>query len=194
IPMDVHQLRVFQAAVKGGGFTRAGEELHISQSTVSQHIRLLEQELGCSLFLRVGKRVRVTEAGTGLPENAERIFRGMKNAEMALREMNELRRGIVRLGVGSTTLTYRLPTILRGYIRRFPQIELIVLAGNTEYLLAAMKSHNLDLAIVMSTGEHPGLTSTPLGREELVVVLNRKHPLASQPRLNPADPASLRST
>src|SRR5262249_40932475 len=120
------------------------------------------------------------------------IFREMKNAEMALREMNELRRGIVRLGVGSTTLTYRLPTILRGYIRRFPQIELIVLAGNTEYLLAAMNSHNLDLAVVMSTGQHAGLTSTPLGREELVVVLNRKHPLASQPSLNPADLASLR--
>jgi LysR family transcriptional activator of glutamate synthase operon len=190
--MDVHQLRVFQTAVKSGGFTRAGEELHISQSTVSQHIKLLEQELGCSLFLRVGKRVRVTDAGTLLLEYAERIFREMKNAEMALREMNEVRRGVVRLGVGPTTLTYRLPPILRGYIKRFPEIELIVLAGNTEYLLAAMKSHNLDLAVVMSTGQHPGITSTPLGREELVVVLNRRHPLASRPALNPADLASLR--
>jgi LysR family transcriptional activator of glutamate synthase operon len=190
--MDVHQLRVFQAAVKSGGFTKAGEELHISQSTVSQHIKLLEQELGCSLFLRVGKRVRVTEAGTLLLEYAERIFREMKNAEMALREMNEVRRGIVRLGVGPTTLTYRLPPILRGYVGRFPQIELIVLAGNTEYLLAAMKSHNLDLAVVMSTDKHPGLTSTPLGREELVIVLNRKHPLARQATLSASDLASLR--
>ena len=56
--MDLHQLRVFQAAA--GGFTRAGEALHLSQSTVSQHIQQLEEELGCPLFLRVGKRVVVS--------------------------------------------------------------------------------------------------------------------------------------
>src|SRR5579875_3461206 len=107
--MDLHQLRVFHAAVAAGGFTRAGEELHLSQSTVSQHIKLLEDELGCPLFLRVGKRVQVTEAGRVLLSYAERIFRDLKNAEMAVREMNALRRGTVRLGVGPTTLTYRQP-------------------------------------------------------------------------------------
>ena len=107
--MDLHQLRVFQAAIKSGGFTRAGEQLHLSQSTVSQHIKVLEEELGCPLFLRVGKRVLVTEAGNVLLQYAERIFRDLKNAEMAVREMNALKRGTVRLGVGPTTLTYRLP-------------------------------------------------------------------------------------
>src|SRR5579885_1851321 len=77
--MDLHQLRVFHAAVAAGGFTRAGEELHLSQSTVSQHIKLLEDELGCPLFLRVGKRVQVTEAGRVLLSYAERIFRDLKN-------------------------------------------------------------------------------------------------------------------
>src|SRR5271154_694265 len=110
--MDLHQLRVFGAAVKSGGFTRAGEELHLSQSTVSQHIKLLEDELGCPLFLRVGKRVLVTEAGQVLFQYAERIFRDVKNAEMALREIGALKRGTVRLGVGPTTLTYRLPHTL----------------------------------------------------------------------------------
>ena len=119
--MDLHQLRVFQAAINSGGFTRAGEQLHLSQSTVSQHIKLLEEELGCSLFLRVGKRVLVTEAGKTLLQYAERIFRDVKNAEMAVREMNALKRGTVRLGIGATTLTYRLPPILRDYIRRLPR-------------------------------------------------------------------------
>jgi LysR family transcriptional activator of glutamate synthase operon len=190
--MDIHQLRVFQAAVQGGGFTRAGEQLHMSQSTVSQHIKLLEQELGCSLFLRVGKKVLVTEAGNLLLQYAERILREVKNTEMALRELNEVRRGTVRMGVGPTTLTYRLPPILRNYMRKFPEIELIVLAGNTEYLLDAIRSHNLDLAVVMATSSYPGLTSTPLGREELVFVLNRRHPLAARRTLRPADLASLR--
>ena len=190
--MDLHQLRVFRAAIHTGGFTRAGEQLHLSQSTVSQHIKLLEEELGCSLFLRVGKRVLVTEAGKTLLQYAERIFRDVKNAEMAVREMNALKRGTVRLGVGPTTLTYRLPPILRDYIRRLPQIELIVIAGTTEFLLDSIRSQNLDLAIVMSTHPQPGLRSVPLGREELVFVLNGKHPLARRRTLEPSDLASLR--
>jgi LysR family cyn operon transcriptional activator len=190
--MDLHQLRVFQSAIKSGGFTRAGEQLHLSQSTVSQHIKGLEEELGCPLFLRVGKRVLVTEAGNVLLQYAERIFRDLKNAEMAVREMNTLKRGTVRLGVGPTTLTYRLPRILRDYTRRFPQIELIVLAGTTEFLLDAIRSQLLDLAIVMSSAPQAGLKSTPLGREELVIVLNSKHPLAWKRSLDPADLGSLR--
>ena len=190
--MDIHQLRVFRAAGQEGGFTRAGEQLHISQSTVSQHIKLLEQELGCSLFLRVGKKVLVTEAGNVLLQYAERIFRELKNTTMALQELNDVRRGTVRMGVGPTTLTYRLPPILRRYTRRFPEIELIVLAGNTEYLVNAIRSHNLDLAVVMATAAYPDLTSTPLGREELVFVLNSRHPLALRRMLQPIDLATLR--
>ncbi len=190
--MDLHQLRVFQAAIKTGGFTRAGEALHLSQSTVSQHIKLLEEELGCSLFLRVGKRLIVTEAGNVLLQYSERIFRDVKNAEMAVREMNALKRGTVRLGVGPTTLTYRLPPILRDYTRRLPQIELIVIAGATEFLLDSIRSQHLDLAIVLSTAPQPGLRSVPLGREEMVFVLNAKHPLARRRVLEPADLANLR--
>ncbi len=190
--MDLHQLRVFQAAVKAGGFTRASELLHLSQSTVSQHIKLLEEELGCPLFLRVGKRVQVTEAGRVLLQYAETIFRDLKNAEMAVREMNALKRGTVRLGVGPTTLTYRLPHVLGDYSRRFPDIELIVLAGTTEFLLEALRSQHLDLAVVMRTAPQPGMAVTPLGREEMIIVINRDHPLARQKTVEPADLASLR--
>jgi len=191
--MDLQQLRVFQSAVKTGGFTRAGEALHLSQSTVSQHIKQLEESLGCPLFLRVGKRVVVSEAGKVLMQYAERIFRDLKNAEMAVRELGASKRGTVRFGVGPTTLTYRLPHVLADYKRRFPEIELIVLAGTTEFLLQAMKSQTVDLAVVMNNAvQVPGLAVTPLGREELVVVLNRDHPLGRKSALDPADLASLR--
>jgi len=190
--MDLHQLRVFYAAGKSGGFTRASEQLHLSQSTVSQHIKQLEEELDCPLFLRVGKRVLITEAGNVLLQYAEKIFHDLKNAEMAVREMNAMKRGAVRLGVGATTLTYRLTHVLGDYNRRFPDIELIVLTGTTEFLLDAVKSQNLDLAIVMSTPVPPqGMTVTPLGREELVVVMNREHPLARKSILEPGDLSSI---
>jgi DNA-binding transcriptional LysR family regulator len=191
--MDLHQLRVFQAAAKCGGFTRASQQLHLSQSTVSQHIKQLEEELGCPLFMRVGKQVLITEAGNLLLQYSEKIFHDLKNAEMAVREMSAMKRGAVRLGVGATTLTYRLPHVLGDYNRRFPDIELIVLTGTTEFLLDAVTSQRIDLAIVMSTpGSPPGLTITPLGGEELVVVLNRDHPLARKSTIGLADLSSLR--
>ena len=191
--MDLHQLRVFQAAAKSKGFTRAGDQLHLSQSTVSQHIKQLEDELGCPLFLRVGKKVLVTEAGNLLLQYAEKVFHDLKNAEMALREIGAVKRGAVRLGVGATTLTYRLPHVLGQYNRRFPDIELIIQTGTTEFLLEAVRAQNIDLAIVMSPpAPQPGLTIQPLGDEELVFVLNRDHPLARKSSLMPADVASLR--
>jgi LysR family cyn operon transcriptional activator len=191
--MDLHQLRVFQSAVRHRGFTRAGEELRLSQSTVSQHIQQLEKELGCQLFMRVGKRVVVTEAGDILFQHTEKIFRDLKNAEVAVRDLSALKRGTVRFGVGPTTLTYRLPQVLAAYKRRFPEIDLIVLAGTTEFLLEAMKQQKLDMAVVMQpTPPLPGMHVTPLGREEMVLVLPSDHPLAARKFLPPADLAPLR--
>ena len=190
--MDLHHLRVFQAAVRHRGFTRAGEELRLSQSTVSQHIQQLEKELGCPLFLRVGKRVVVSEAGNILFQHADRIFSDFKSAEMAVRELSALKRGTVRFGVGPTTLTYRLPPVLAAYKRRFPDIDLIVQSGSSEFLLEAMKAQKLDLAVVMQpTPRLPGISIKPLGSEELVVVLPRDHALARRKSLDPSDLASL---
>lgn len=190
--MDFHQLRVFQAAAKSGCFTRASEQLHLSQSTVSQHIKLLEEELGCLLFLRVGRSVLITEAGRVLLQYSETIFRDLKNAEMAVREMSAMPRGTVRLGVGPTTLTYRLPHVLGEYSRRFPNIELIVLAGTTEFLLDALRLQHLDLAVVMRAPTPNGMTVTGLGQEEMIIVVNREHPFSREKTVEPADLASLR--
>jgi len=140
----------------------------------------------------VGKRVQVTEAGKVLLPYAERIFSDLRNAEMALREMNALRRGTVRLGVGPTTLIYRLPPVLSDYKRRFPDIELFVMAGTTEFLLQELRSQHIDLAIVMRTGPLAGLAVKPLGREELVIAINNDHPFARRRFIEPSELASLR--
>ena len=102
--MDLHHLKVFHAAADTGGFTHASRALRLSQSTVSQHIRQLEDDLGCQLFMRVGKRVLLTEAGQLLREHCERILQDVKSAEMAIQDLNGLQRGKVRFGSGATTL------------------------------------------------------------------------------------------
>ncbi len=111
---------------------------------------------------------------------------------MAIREVNTLKRGTVRLGVGPTTSTYRLPPTFGHYMQRFPDIELVVLAGTTEFLLEALQAQQLDLAVVMANSPRPGIHLTLLGHEELVVVLNHSHPLASRRTLEPADLSELR--
>jgi DNA-binding transcriptional LysR family regulator len=190
--MDFQQLRVFRAAAKCGGFTRAGEQLHLSQSTVSQHIKQLESDLGSKLFARVGRRVVLSKAGELLLQYADRIFQDLKHAEMAVRELSALKHSTVRLGVGASTMAYRLPRILSDYSARFPEIELIVVTGTTEILLDHIRSERVDLAIVMSPVPEPGMTVTSAGREELVAVLRRGHPAARKEVITPAELARLR--
>lgn len=191
--MDIQQLRVFRTAAHSGGFTRASEVLDLSQSTVSQHIKQLEDELGCSLFLRAGKKVYLSEAGKVLKTYADRIFAELKNAELSVRELSAIKRGTVRLGVGATTLTYQLPKALGEYNRRYPQIELIVLTGTTERLLDLVSSQSIDLAIVMGAHRVSGnLNMTPLQSEELVVILNAEHALARKNMLDPTDLLAMR--
>ena len=190
--MDLQQLRVFRAVVEASGFTRASEQLGLSQSTVSQHIKQLEDELGSSLFLRAGKKIYVSEAGKLLVTYADRIFKELKNAEMSVRELSAMKRGTIKLGTGATTLTYQLPKVLGEYKRRYPHIDLIVITGTTESLLTQVAKQTLDLAIVMQTEKTPQhIFMTPLESEELVVILNAEHSLARKNSLDPADLESL---
>lgn len=186
--MDLQQLRIFRMAAMSGGFTRASEELNLSQSTVSQHMKHLEESLGCQLFLRVGKRVHLNYAGKVLLRYTDRVFHELKNAEMAVRELNKLQRGKVHLGVGATTLIYLLPRILSAYRQKYPQIELIITTAATELLMQSVTNQQLDLAIVMQpVTPGPSVQLVPMMREELVVVVNAGHPLATKSVLLPED-------
>jgi LysR family transcriptional activator of glutamate synthase operon len=186
--MDLQQLRVFREAAKAGGFTRASEELHLSQSTISLHIKRLEEELGCPLFLRAKKRVYLNEAGGVLLQYADRIFQEIKNAEMAVRELSELQCGTIRLGSGATTVTYLLPRILGAYQRKYPEIELIVTTNSSEALALAVHQQKLDLAVVMLPVQPSlALELLPILREELVYVVHSNHPLAAKQVIHPQD-------
>src|ERR1700709_903380 len=101
--MDFQQLRVFREAARAGGFTRASPELRLSQSTITPHIKKVEQELGTPLFLRSKKRVLLNDAGRVLLEYADRIFTEIKNAEMAVRDTQDVDHGTIRLGSGAPT-------------------------------------------------------------------------------------------
>lgn len=186
--MDLQQLRVFREAARSGGFTSASEELHLSQSTISLHIKHLEDELGSPLFLRTRRRVYLNEAGQVLLEYVERIFQEIKNAEMAVRELGQMERGTIRLGSGATTVTYRLPRILAAYQRKYPDIELIVTTDSSENLANAVHQQKLDIAVVMlPVIPSYSIEILPLLHEELVFVVGNNHPLAQKDVIEPQE-------
>ena len=190
--MDLHQLKVFYAAARAGGFTRASQELHLSQSTISQHIKQLEDTLGSQLFMRVGKRVLLTDAGHLLRDHCERILQDVKNAEMAIRELSGLQRGKVRLGTGATTLIYQLPPVLESYQARYPNIEIVIVSDTTDALIRDVQAQRLDLGLVMLPVTGNDLQLTPLCEEELLIALPSRHPLARKSALNVNDLRELR--
>lgn len=190
--MDLHQLKVFHSAVQSGGFTQASRKLHLSQSTISQHIKQLEAELGCPLFMRVGKQVIPTQAGQLLREHCERIFQDVKNAEMSIQELTGLRKGKVRFGSGATTLIYQLPPVLEAYQARYPEVELIVVSDISEVIRQEVQAHRLDLGLVMLPVEEPNLQVAPLCAEELQIALPARHPLAQRRSLRARDLQELR--
>jgi LysR family cyn operon transcriptional activator len=185
--MDLHQLRVFRAAALRESFTKASAELHISQSTVSLHIKHLEEELGCPLFIRVGRRAVLSPAGELLAMHAEKIFKDVKNAEMDVRETNALKRGTIRLGTVPSVFEYRLPGVLATFHQRYPHVALIITCAATETLLQMMEGHKLDLAIVMPPIAQAGLRTISLGREEMFLCLSTRHPLARRKTLSASD-------
>jgi DNA-binding transcriptional LysR family regulator len=186
--VDLHHLKVFQAAARTSSFTAAGRELSLSQSTVSLHIKQLEEEFGCLLFLRSRKRVLLSDAGRILLQYVDRTFAELKNAELAVREFSTSQRGTIRLGVGASTLIYLLPSVLAEYRRRYPQIEVLVTTGITEVLLQSLLDHTIDLAVVMSPSAALSSVETmPLMDEELAIVLATHHPLAKKAMLAPRD-------
>jgi DNA-binding transcriptional LysR family regulator len=190
--MDIHHLRVFRAAARTSSFTAAGQELSLSQSTVSLHIKKLEEEFGCVLFIRSRKRVTLSDAGRALLPFVDRVFSELKNAELAAREFSALRRGTIRLGTGATTLVYLLPRVLSEYRRKYPLIEIIVTTEVTEVLLEGVLAQTIDLAIVMSPSDGLKLVeAVPMTQEELVIILASDHPLATKKALLPKDLADL---
>jgi DNA-binding transcriptional LysR family regulator len=190
--VDLHKLKIFHLVVNAGGFTNASRELYLSQSTVSHHIKQLEEELGCQLFLRAGKRVVPTDAGQLLREHCEKIFQDVKNAEMSIRELAGLQKGRVRFGTGSTTLIYQLPPVLEMYQARYPNIELIVVSEITDLILRDVQDQKLDLGLVMLPVEANDLQVEPLCYEELKVAIPARYPLAHKSALSVKDISQLR--
>ena len=162
--LDTDQLRSFLAIVDSGSFTRAAERVHKTQSAVSMHIRRLEEQLGCALFVKHGRGARLTAEGESLIEFARRIVQVEARAFAALSRKGL--RGAARLGIPDDYAESFLAEILARFYRRHPLVEVSVVCEGSPELAAQVSAAALELALVT---DHPGLHGFELLREERLV-------------------------
>src|SRR3984893_17696209 len=144
--LDLELLRSFVAVVDAGGFTRAGERVHRTQSTVSQQIKRLEDDVGQPLLNRSGKDVTPTEAGERLLSYARRLLSLAQEArDVMARPGNE---GAVRLGLPEDFAAYRLTKLLATFCRARPGLPLAVRGDQSTYLRRDLERGDLDLAVL----------------------------------------------
>lgn len=185
--MTLRQLEVFLAIARARGYRRAAEALHTSQPALSQHIRELEGELGARLFDRLGRGIALTEAGRLLEERAQRVFATLTDVREAVGELQGLQRGSLLIGASTTPGVYVLPALIGRFRERYPGIELRLRIANSRAIEEAVRSHELDLAVVGGHGLAPGEECLAAGLvDELVLVVGRRHPWARSREVAPA--------
>ena len=162
--LDTDQLRSFLAIVDTGSFTKAADRVHKTQSAVSMHIRRLEEQLGCALFVKHGRGARLTEEGERLIEFARRMVQVEAGAIAALSRKGL--RGAVRLGIPDDYAKSFLADILAQYNRRHPLVEVSVLCEASTDLALQVAAGALDLALIT---DHEGLKGVEVLREEPLV-------------------------
>ncbi len=182
--MELRHLRYFLAVAEAEHITRAAESLNLSQPSLSQQIRQLEEELGAPLLERVGRRVRLTEGGRLFESYARRILALQGEAVDAVRELEGLARGTVNLGTVHTVKSYLVPKVLATFHEAHPSLFIKVQELGNPEIETALLEGSLDLGLGFGPPIHPGIDAEPLFDEKLVLVLNRRHPLAGRHHLD----------
>lgn len=185
--MELRHLRYFEAVARHSHVTRAAAELHIAQPALSKQISQLEQELGVALFDRVGRNVRLTEAGEALLPHARATMAQVEAARAEMAERIGLRRGRATVGTPPTVGTQLLPPVLAAFNRRYPGIELRLHEAGVQTLLDLMETGLTDVAVVTLPVDDEHLTVVPLFTEEMVIAVWKQHPLAGQDQVRISD-------
>ncbi len=177
--MTLHQLKVFEAAARHGSFTRAAEELFLTQPTVSIQVKQLTKSIGLPLFEQVGKRLFLTHAGEELYQASREIFERLDCLEMKIADLQGMKQGRLRLAV-ITTAKYFIPRLLGPFCQQYPGINVSLKVTNHEGLLDRLEQNLDDLYILSRPPQEHDLVVRPFLDNPLVVIAPASHPLAQE--------------
>ncbi|WP_413512178.1 LysR substrate-binding domain-containing protein [Myroides odoratus] len=178
--MELRQLKYFLKAKELLNFTEAAKELYITQSTLSQQIKQLEEELGIPLFDRIGKRISITEAGKLFATYAEKSLQASNDGKLILQDLKQVNTGTLNIG-----LTWGLKSIVinavSNFIAQFPKIKLQITFGTTTELIDALVKQDIDFALTFYEGKHSDeLVYEPIMTSDMAVIVSKESPLATK--------------
>lgn len=185
--MSDFRLKVFQSVAKNLSFTKASQELFVSQPAITKHIQELETCYQTRLFERQGSKISLTEAGELLLKHSEKILDDYKQLEYEMHLLHDEYIGELKLGASTTIAQYVLPPLLANFITKFPQINLSLINGNSRGVEVALQEHRIDLGLVEGIFRLPNLKYTAFLQDELVAVVHMRSKLAVADEILPEE-------
>ena len=179
IQATLHQLKVFETTARLASFTKAAEELNITQPTVSSQIKQLTKVIGLPLFEQIGKQLYLTDAGKELLKTCRQVFSSLDNFEMKIADFKGTKEGKLRLSV-ITTATYFIPRLLGSFCQQYPSIDVSLQVTNHQQMRKRMQKNEDDLYILSQPPEDIDLKSEPFIENPLVVVARKDHLLTNK--------------
>jgi LysR family transcriptional regulator, low CO2-responsive transcriptional regulator len=182
-PIDSRQLRAFVSLARHSSFTVAAKELCLTQSAVSHSMRALEEDLGCRLFDRMGKKILLTLAGEQLLPHAEEILKRMEKARAGVTKLSQWGSSRLRVCASTTACQYILPDVIRDFQKTFPKVQLNIEPGDTTEAVDLLDQRSIDCAICLEPNREERFEFRPLFSDELLFLVGAEHPWARQGRV-----------
>ena len=174
------RVRVFRTVAHHLNFSRAAEELFLTQPAVTQQVKALEDEIGVPLFDRSGGRITLTAGGKVLLPFADKMKEVSDQAFSAVAETSGQQAGELAVGASQTIGQYLLPNFVAGFVKAYPRIRVIVRSGNTEATLDALLAHEVHLALIEGPNRRKDLNIEPFLQDHMVLVVPPSHEWADQ--------------
>ncbi|WP_291101255.1 MULTISPECIES: LysR family transcriptional regulator [unclassified Empedobacter] len=169
------RLKVFDTVAKRLNFTKAANELNITQPAVTKHIKEIELNLNIKLFERNGTKIKLTKAGEILLKYTEEIFSVYQKMEFEIGQLQEKQKGTLRLGASTTIAQYVLPPILAEFRKRFPEIQLSLVIQNSERIEELLGNHKIDVGLIEAQIKNRTFHYFPFMKDEIVLVSRQNH-------------------
>jgi DNA-binding transcriptional LysR family regulator len=188
--MELRQLRVFQAIARSGSVASAASELHLTPSALSHALKALESEIGCRLFERIGKGLRLNAAGERFLAEVEPHLAGLASAAEQVRQLVQGGHTRLRLGASASACKHILPRVIRDLQKAFPRLEVRIESGDSAQLIALVKRQEMDLALCVAPENEPGLRFHAVFADELMFTFAPSHRWANGSTITPEEMAS----
>ncbi|MEH6814088.1 MAG: LysR substrate-binding domain-containing protein [Motiliproteus sp.] len=181
--MTLRQLTLFECVARHMSFTRAAEEMHLTQPAVSIQLKQLEGHVGMALFEQIGKKLYLTSAGGQLQLTCRDVFSSLDNLEMALTQMKGLMHGTLRVAV-VTSAMYFAPHLLGAFQREYPEIRMRLVVRNRNQVLQRLVNNEDDLVLMAQVPQNMKLVSYPFLDNPMIPVVPPGHPLVGKSNLS----------